>query len=234
MGPPLLRIVEVATWRELQSIPLDDVDMPDPFFTTFAPDGNRLAIADFEMVAMIDLTTEKPLWHTDPSLGRAFGPIWLPDGERLFVGGENLLSILDAATGDVIDSLPGHQGGTWSYAAVPGTDWVASAGRADEQTVIFDLGPPILAELGTFPSAFPGVVAINAVRRRQPSRGPGLPSRQQRSHRCQDRRTDRVSTGEARLFSGGLRQWALHRRERPAGRIAALVQPGWPRGPFGA
>ena len=112
---------------------------------------------------MIDLTTEEPVWHTDPSLGRAHEPIWLPDGERLFVGGENLAHTVDAATGAVIESLPGHQGGTWSYAAVPGTDWVASAGRADEQTVIFDLGPPILAELGTFPSAFPGVVGINAV-----------------------------------------------------------------------
>ena len=162
-GPPLIRIVEVATWRELQSIPLDDLDVPDPSFTTFAPDGSRLAIADYEVVAMIDLTTHEAGWHSPDSLGRAFQPIWLQDGERLFVGGEDLVSIVDAATGDLIGSLPGHRGGTWSYLAVPGTDLVASAGRADGQTVIFDLGPPILAELGIFSSAFPGVVAINAV-----------------------------------------------------------------------
>ena len=162
-GTPLLRIVEVATWRELQSIPLDDLDVPDPSFTTFAPDGNRLAIAGDEVVALIDLTTHEAVWHSPEPLGRAFQPIWLQDGERLFVGGEDLVSIVDAATGDLIESLPGHRGGTWSYVSIPGTDLVASAGRADGQTVIFDLGRPILAELGTFPSAFPGVVAIDAV-----------------------------------------------------------------------
>ncbi|HJQ96037.1 MAG TPA: BTAD domain-containing putative transcriptional regulator [Acidimicrobiia bacterium] len=162
-GSPLLRIFDVVTWRELQSIPLDDLEVPDPSFTAFAPDGKRLAIAGYEVVAIIDLTTEETLWHTDPSLGRAFEPIWLPGGERLFVGGEDLVKILDAATGQVIDSLPGHQGGTWSYASVPGTDWVLSAGRADGQTVIFDLGPPFLAELGTFPSAFSGVVGMEVV-----------------------------------------------------------------------
>ncbi|MEX2623927.1 MAG: WD40 repeat domain-containing protein [Acidimicrobiia bacterium] len=46
---------------------------------------------------------------------------------------------------------------------MPGTDWVASGGLNDEQTVIFDLGPPLLAELGTFPSAFPDVRLMRAV-----------------------------------------------------------------------
>ena len=103
---------------------------------------------------MIDLTTEEVIWPTAP-LPRAHHPIWLQDG-RLFVGGDNLVNVLDATTGVVIEKLAGHRGGTFSYVAVPGTDWVASGGTNDEETVIFDLGPPLLADR-TFRSAFHGV-----------------------------------------------------------------------------
>jgi WD40 repeat protein len=161
--PATLHIVEAATGLELQTIPLNDLDVPaEPIFTSFSPDGGRLAIADQETVAMIDLTSQESMWPTDP-LPRAFQPLWLQDGERLFVGGENLVSILDAATGDVIQKLPGHGGGTNSYAAVPGTDWVASGGWNDEETVIFDLGKPLLADLGTLPSEFSGAVGMASV-----------------------------------------------------------------------
>jgi WD40 repeat protein len=157
--PLILHIVEVNTWRELHTIPLDGFKLEQRLFTAFSRDGRRLAIADQETVAMIDLMTEREIWHTPP-ISRARQPIWLPDGERLFVGGENLSSILDAATGDVIEKLAGHRGGTFSYAAIPGTDWVASGGNGDEETVIFDLGPPLLADLGTFSSAFPRVFGM--------------------------------------------------------------------------
>jgi WD40 repeat protein len=139
------------------------LDVPaEPYFTSFSPDGSRLAIADQRTVAMIDLTTQEQIWRT-PELPRAFLPLWLQDGERLFVGGENLVSILDAATGEVIEKLPGHGGGTWSYAAVPGTDWVASGGLNDEETVIFDLGQPVLADLGTLSSEFSGASGMASV-----------------------------------------------------------------------
>ena len=162
-GPPTLHIVEAATSLKLQTIPVNDLAVPaEPIFTSFSPDGGRLAIADQETVAMIDLAMEEVLWHTPP-LPRAFQPLWLKDGERLFVGGENLVSILDAANGDVIEKLPGHGGGTNSYAAVPGTDWVASGGWNDEETVIFDLGQPLLADLGTVPSEFSGAIGMASV-----------------------------------------------------------------------
>jgi WD40 repeat protein len=163
-GPPSLHIVEAATGLELQTIALDVLDVPaEPHFTSFSPDGSRLAIADQRTVAMIDLTNpQEAEWHND-SLRRVFQPVWLPDGERLVVGGEDRVSIIDAATGVVIETVAGHRGGTFSYAAVPGRDWVASGGLNDEETVIFDLGPPLLAEFGVFPSAFPGVLGMDAV-----------------------------------------------------------------------
>jgi WD40 repeat protein len=162
---PTLRILEAATGAELQTISLDGLNVPAErlsTFTAFSPDGGRLAIADQRTVAMIDLTTQERIWRT-AELPRAFQPEWLQDGERLFVGGENLVSILDAATGEVIEKLPGHGGGTWSYAAVPGTDWVASGGLNDEETVIFDLGQPVLADLGTLSSEFSGAIGMASV-----------------------------------------------------------------------
>ncbi|MEX2623926.1 MAG: BTAD domain-containing putative transcriptional regulator [Acidimicrobiia bacterium] len=112
--PPLLRIVEAATGREVQTIPLG-LDLPTaPFLISFSPEGSRLAIADQQTMAMLDLSTGKVLWGPLAPGQRANEAIWLQDGEHLFVGGENLSSILDAATGEVIEKVPGHRGGTFS------------------------------------------------------------------------------------------------------------------------
>ena len=153
-GPPTLRIVEAATGSELQTIPLNVLDVPaEPLFTAFSPDENRLAIADQATVAMIDLTTEEALWHTR-TLSRAFQPVWLPDGEQLVVGGETFPSVLDASNGIVIRELKGGVlGGAWSIAPIPGTDLVAAAGMNLPETVVFDLAPA-LPEQGIITSSF--------------------------------------------------------------------------------
>jgi WD40 repeat protein len=80
----------------------------------------------------------------------------------LFLGGQGA-TILDARTGGVIERLPGHRGGTLSYAAIPGTDWVASGGGSNEETIMLDLGPSLLAELGTFAFPIGGVRDMVAV-----------------------------------------------------------------------
>ena len=49
---------------------------------------------------------------------------------------------------------PGHQCGVFSYAAVPGTILVASAGEVDGETIIFDLGVDTSFEVGGFTSSF--------------------------------------------------------------------------------
>ena len=49
--------------------------------------------------------------------------------------------MVDAASGNVVGELPGHRGPAFSYAQVPGTALVVSAGEQDGETIIFDLGP---------------------------------------------------------------------------------------------
>ena len=156
-GPPTLRIVEAATGLELQTIPLDALDVPaEPLFTSFSPEGDRLAIADQATVAMIDLAREEALWHTG-ALTRAFQPIWLPDGEHLVVGGETFPSVLDASNGNVVRELKGGvRGGAWSMAPIPGTDLVAAAGLNALETVVYDLAP-VGPDRETIPSSFTGM-----------------------------------------------------------------------------
>jgi WD40 repeat protein len=161
-GPSILHIVEVAPWRKLQTIPLVGlIGPPAALATAFAPDGDRLVIADRETVALIDLRKKRVVWR-QPTEHPVFQPVWHPDGDRLFLGGQGA-TILDARTGGVIERLPGHRGGTFLYAAIPGTDWVASGGGSNEETIMLDLGPSLLAELGTFASPIDGVKDMVAV-----------------------------------------------------------------------
>jgi WD40 repeat protein len=155
-GAPVIRKVNAATGDDLENI---DLDLPfDPVWHSFSPDGERLAVADSLNLAMVDAHTGALVWHTD-TLSRVGPPFWLNDGKVLLVGGEGTPAVVEAASGNLIQELPGHRGGTFSYAQVPGTSLVASAGQDDEETIIFDLGPAPF-EVGGFTSSIPGIAEM--------------------------------------------------------------------------
>ena len=155
-GPPLLRVLAADSGAELQPI---DLDVPfQPSWHTFSPDGERLAVADPLNLAVVDAHTGALVWHTD-ALARIGPPFWLNDGKVLLVGGEGTPAVVEAASGNLIQELPGHRGGTFSYAQVPGTSLVASAGQDDEETIIFDLGPAPF-EVGGLTSSIPGIAEM--------------------------------------------------------------------------
>ena len=124
----------------------------DPDWHSFSPDGERIALSDPFNLAVVSARTGALVWHTE-ALSRVGPPLWVSSGESILVGGEGGLAVVDAVSGNLVRELPGHQGGVFSYAAVPGTILVASAGEVDGETIIFDLGDTSF-EVGGFTSSF--------------------------------------------------------------------------------
>ena len=136
-GSPVIRMVNAESGVDLQTI---NLDLPfEPVWLSFSPEVTRIAIADEFNLAVIDINTGSRAWHND-ALSRVGPPLWVDSGDLLVVGGEGGLAVVDAASGHMVHELPGHRGGTFSYAGVPGTSLVASAGADDRETIIFDIG----------------------------------------------------------------------------------------------
>ena len=144
-----LAIIDVITGETLHSA--GGLSFP-PLLFSLSPDGRRLATADGSfLVAMIDLETGEETWVSDGT-ERAFVPLWLHGGNELLVGGEDLLKAIDADAGDLLRQITGHEGGTWAYSLIAGSDLVASSGKDDNQTLILDVsgaGPPEAARFVT-------------------------------------------------------------------------------------
>lgn len=122
------------------SAPVDIPDLPfQPAFLQFEPQGSRIAIAVNNAVGVINPNDRSLDWHSEE--GRSWTPLWLPDRDEIVVGGEDVLRRVDASTGAPIGIIPGHRGGSWSYAKVPNSSMLATAGRADGQTILIDLEP---------------------------------------------------------------------------------------------
>ena len=113
--------------------------VPEPFFAAPSPAQDVIVVASQVAIAAFD-PSGNPIW-TSSDLGRVFRPVWL-SGDRIMIGGEGLAVILDAATGAIDSTLPGHRGGTWSYVPIPNRNLVASASLQGGETVIFDTGSP--------------------------------------------------------------------------------------------
>ena len=151
----VIRIVDAMTGEQLKNVPVDWGELPAfiPGSISVSPDGSQVAIYDQERIALVGLENGEALWVND-GLTRTASALWLPDGERLFVGGEVAPSVLRAVDGEAIRQLHGGaRGGTYSHDLVPGTDQVAAAGVSSSETVIFDLAP-VLSDLPTRGSQF--------------------------------------------------------------------------------
>ena len=148
-GPALIRVLDADTGAELERI---NLDVPfKPSWHSYSPGGDRLAVADPFNLAVVDAHTGALVWQSE-ELSRVGPPLWVNDGKLLMVGGEGVPAVVDAASGNLLHKLAGHRGGTYSYAQVPGTALVASAGSEDGETIIFDPGARPF-EVGGFTSS---------------------------------------------------------------------------------
>jgi serine/threonine protein kinase/DNA-binding SARP family transcriptional activator/WD40 repeat protein len=134
--PPSLRMRSIGSDQDDDVV--EQLPMANVFKMALDEAGRRVAITDGDSVAVVDLARGVLLWQP-VALSRAANVAWLADGERLAVGGETMMTIVDAGTGEVLDRVAGHSGGSDQVVAVPGSDLVFSAGLADEQTLLFDL-----------------------------------------------------------------------------------------------
>jgi WD40 repeat protein len=143
-----LSVWEVATGRKRF-----DVDVStEPQGVVFSRDGRTLAAWDAnESVVIFDVRSGVVLrrfQHASPE-GSVTIAAFAPDGRRLATGGrDGVVSVWDLATGDVTQSLPGHEG------AVTGLTFSRDGAKllstsADGTGLIWDMTlppPPLVAE----------------------------------------------------------------------------------------
>jgi RNA polymerase sigma factor (sigma-70 family) len=136
-----LRLMEVATWKEL---PQFRGQRRDVKVAAFAPDGKTLARQEEDhSISLCDLASGKELrrfkGHTATVTTLAFSP----GGQTLASGGEDeTVRLWDVVTGKELGQLRGHQG------AVTGLTWKAdgkslASGSADGTLVIWDIADKI-------------------------------------------------------------------------------------------
>jgi WD40 repeat protein len=136
-----LTVWEVTTGKKRFDVEAAD----DPHGVVFSRDGRTLAVWDgSESVLLLDVRTGaviRRLRHTSPS-GSVTTLAFAPDGRRLATGGEDgVVSVWDAATGDVTVSLRGHD------AAVSGLAFSRDGSRlvstsADGTALLWDMTLP--------------------------------------------------------------------------------------------
>ena len=154
----VIRIMDSMTGEALDSVAVDWREHVAflPLTFSVSPEGSRAVMHDEDQVALIDLESGEVRWVND-RLTQPLDPLWLPDGEHLFVGGPTAPSVLDASDGSVVRQLPGGvRGGVISYAPIPGSDLVAAAGDDVTEVVIFDWTKE-LSDYPTLSSEFPRV-----------------------------------------------------------------------------
>jgi WD40 repeat protein len=111
----------------------------------FSPSGTRIAETSQERTRLLirDAGTGDVL--LDAEVDRIAGAAWL-DESRVAVGGEGSTRVVDTETGEILFELAGHREVAWNLAAIPGTDFLATAGF-DGTTLVWDVSSTGLTEL---------------------------------------------------------------------------------------
>jgi class 3 adenylate cyclase/WD40 repeat protein len=136
-----LRVVAPDSGAVQRSFSLDF----DPL-TAWSPTGDRIAVWDGLSIVVLDAITGDELSRT--SVDRTGPPVWLASGRQYVSGGESVVRVIDAATGEVIHELLGQAGGSWDYQPLPNTERVVVSSAFGGTTAIYDLTPGSIAELG--------------------------------------------------------------------------------------
>jgi WD40 repeat protein/serine/threonine protein kinase len=144
-GDPAIKVWDAVTWQELSG-PAGGKEEVESI--AFSPDGGRLAAGSLDgTVKAWDAATWRELFPPLPHrLGYVLAVAFSPDGTRIasstghyfYGGGECAIQIWDSASGQLIRTLRGHQGGVFSLAFSPNGKRLATTGGEDPTIKIWD------------------------------------------------------------------------------------------------
>jgi len=146
-GASAVDVVAVRTGQLVQSVE----SLPfDPEWIPLDAAGARIALAEpTGSVAVADLRTGLVKW-TRRELDRAKEPTWIADGTQLAVGGESVLTVLDADAGDTL--LEAAALNAWVLRPIPGGSQLVTAGNSSPVGTVLDVSLAGQPEIGALPS----------------------------------------------------------------------------------
>lgn len=142
---PLPAVISPSNAKDLAQ--LGQLGQGTPSQIALSPDGKTIAVATFAGVYLYDAETLESIAQFDPGVP-AFAIAFSPEGERLAVGGSGggvsagptgSLQLLDIGTGQILQSLEGHETGVISVAFSPDGQTIASAGSDDKVLRLWDV-----------------------------------------------------------------------------------------------
>ncbi len=122
-----------------------------------SPDGSRLAVISPSdgVFAVYGLASGTEIARA--TVARPGGQLaWFADGGRVLVGGDaGVPRVFDAATGEALVELLGHEGIAWAVATSAAGDVAVSAGLDDGTTILWETDQGLAGEVGRLVTGVP-------------------------------------------------------------------------------
>jgi WD40 repeat protein len=143
-GNPGIKVWDAVTWQQISAPQGGEEEI---LSIAFSPDGRRLAAGSWDgAVKVWDATNWQEL-YTLANLGHVLAVAFSPDGRRMasasghyfYSGDECAIRIWDADSGQIIQTLSGHQGGVFCLAFGPDGKRLATAGGEDATIKVWDV-----------------------------------------------------------------------------------------------
>jgi WD40 repeat protein len=145
-----LQSFDLAARKQLRADPLPQA----PAALALSPDGTRLAVvlADSSQVQVWDLANGARFWQQSFGSGQPETAAFSPDGTRLAIAGrDSVIHVIDAATGSLLNSLRGHEGGVTALAWSPTGHVLVSGGTPGDLRLWTEPAQPRLRLAGHEP-----------------------------------------------------------------------------------
>ena len=125
-----IHVWDTRGWREVRRIPLES--RFGIAAAVFSPDGKRLAVADHDLVRVLDFDSGKELFHYKPGRYTVESVVFSPDGHYLAAhASTGTVDCRRADTGAAVARGSTHQGSIDSLAFSPGGRFIATAAHDD-------------------------------------------------------------------------------------------------------
>jgi WD40 repeat protein len=123
---------DLRLWRWQTDEPITVLpDGGDQAVASFSPDGARIAAGDADGALLVMDAEGNEIWRSQVHTGGIRSVAFSPDGRHLVTGSADFTAqIRDAETGDLLDSLEGHDAILSSASFSPDGNWVVT-GAAD-------------------------------------------------------------------------------------------------------